>query len=157
VDWIPALEYLPDSLAPWRSEAKKSFADIMRFWSVFYDSIVERAKTGQAPDCFLTRFLEDKDAKLFTDTEKRVLLGSILAAGSETTSTALRWFFKAMVLYPRVVAAAQEELDRVVGPDRMPGWDDRPNLPYIDAIMSEVSLNDAMLPSRESLLRRLPL
>ena len=42
-----------------------------------------------------------------------------------------------MVLHPEVQKRAQEELDRVVGLDRLPELDDRPLLPYIDAIYRE--------------------
>lgn len=41
------------------------------------------------------------------------------------------------MLFPQVQAKAQEELDRVVGRDRLPLWDDRPNLPYIRGVVEE--------------------
>jgi cytochrome P450 len=43
-----------------------------------------------------------------------------------------------MVLYPNVRRKAQEELDRVVGQDRLPEFSDRPSLPYIIAIVNEI-------------------
>lgn len=42
-----------------------------------------------------------------------------------------------MVLNPEAQAKAQKELDTVIGPDRLPTWEDRPNLPYIGAIIKE--------------------
>lgn len=42
-----------------------------------------------------------------------------------------------MVLFPHAQAKAQEELDRVVGKDRLPLWEDRPNLPYIRGVVEE--------------------
>jgi cytochrome P450 len=42
-----------------------------------------------------------------------------------------------MVLHPEVQAKAQAEIDRVVGKDRLPDFDDRPALPYLEAIMRE--------------------
>lgn len=42
-----------------------------------------------------------------------------------------------MLKYPEVQRKAQEEIDRVVGTDRLPNIEDRANLPYIDAVMSE--------------------
>jgi cytochrome P450 len=42
-----------------------------------------------------------------------------------------------MTLYPEVQHKAQEELDRVVGSSRLPTFEDRGNLPYIDAIVKE--------------------
>jgi cytochrome P450 len=60
------------------------------------------------------------------------------AAGGETTVSTIESFFLAMRRYPRVQACAQAELDRVVGPDRMPDLSDRAQLPYIEAILAEV-------------------
>jgi cytochrome P450 len=42
-----------------------------------------------------------------------------------------------MVLYPDVQRKAQEEIDRVVGPDRLPDHNDRESLPYIEAVVKE--------------------
>jgi len=42
-----------------------------------------------------------------------------------------------MAIYPEVMARAQAELDSVVGSGRLPQLSDRPNLPYIDAMVLE--------------------
>jgi len=42
-----------------------------------------------------------------------------------------------MLLYPEVAKKAQAELDSVVGTDRIPTFEDRDNLPYINAIVKE--------------------
>ena len=43
-----------------------------------------------------------------------------------------------MTLFPEVQQKAQEEIDRVIGNDRLPGFEDRENLPYIEALVKEV-------------------
>jgi cytochrome P450 len=43
-----------------------------------------------------------------------------------------------MVLHPKVMKKAQEELDRVVGKGQLPNFSDRGDLPYIDAVVKEV-------------------
>ena len=42
-----------------------------------------------------------------------------------------------MSLYPEVQRKAQEELDSVIGSERLPTFADRERLPYIDAIVKE--------------------
>lgn len=42
-----------------------------------------------------------------------------------------------MTLYPEVQRKAQEEIDRVVGTGRLPNFEDRENLPYVDAVVKE--------------------
>jgi cytochrome P450 len=46
--------------------------------------------------------------------------------------------FLAMALYPEVQKKAQAEIDAVVGPDRLPEFEDRPSLPYINAVIKEL-------------------
>lgn len=54
------------------------------------------------------------------------------------TLTAEEWFFIAMATYPEIQKKAQHEIDTVVGTDRLPGFDDRPSLPYVNALVKEV-------------------
>ena len=42
-----------------------------------------------------------------------------------------------MALYPEVQKKAQAEIDAVIGPDRLPNFEDRPFLPYINAVVKE--------------------
>ena len=47
-------------------------------------------------------------------------------------------FVLRMLLHPDIQRRAQLEIDTVVGTDRLPSWDDEPNLPYVSAVMKEV-------------------
>jgi cytochrome P450 len=49
-------------------------------------------------------------------------------AGVETTAGTLVAFVLAMVTQPDAQRKAQEELDRVVGKERSPTWDDEANV-----------------------------
>lgn len=42
-----------------------------------------------------------------------------------------------MVMYPDVQKTAQEEIDRVVGHERLPTYEDLDNLPYVGAVLKE--------------------
>jgi cytochrome P450 len=52
-------------------------------------------------------------------------IAELLTAGTETTATTLRWFFKAAVLNLDPLKRAQEEIDRVVDHKRLPTWEIR--------------------------------
>ncbi|OAX39564.1 cytochrome P450 [Rhizopogon vinicolor AM-OR11-026] len=54
-----------------------------------------------------------------------------------TTGSVIQVFFLAMVLHPEVQIKAQEELDKVVGDGRLPDFNDREKLPYIEALYLE--------------------
>ena len=43
----------------------------------------------------------------------------------------------AMLHFPETMRKAQAELDRVVGPDRLPRFEDRDRLPYLQALINE--------------------
>jgi cytochrome P450 len=43
-----------------------------------------------------------------------------------------------MLMNPDAQTKAQEEIDRVIGTDRLPTFDDEPNLPYVSAFSKEV-------------------
>lgn len=45
-----------------------------------------------------------------------------------------------MVHYPSELKRLQEEIDKVVGDDRLPSFDDIPQLPRVRAVAKEVGL-----------------
>lgn len=51
-----------------------------------------------------------------------------------------------MALFPEVQRKAQAEIDRVVGPDRLPSFQDRESLPYINAMVKEILRWHPVLP-----------
>ncbi|RAL14762.1 cytochrome P450 [Aspergillus homomorphus CBS 101889] len=98
----------------------------------------QMSQPGYEPS-FASNLLE---GKVLTpgSTEKTVIKWSsatLYAAGADTTVSTTTSFFLAMALYPEVQHKAQEEIDRVIGPSRLPVESDRPNLPYIDALVKE--------------------
>lgn len=136
VDWVPILDYLPDSLAPWRASAIEIRNQIMPFFLVFYKAMKARVKNGTAPDCFLARIIK-QEGVTFDETEPPHIIATTMAAGTDTTATTLQWFFKAALMFPDAIKKAQEEIDQVVGHDRLPDWEDQPRLPYITALVNE--------------------
>ena len=75
--------------------------------------------------------------------------GSMIEAGSETTSQALNNTIVGLLQNPEAIKKAHEELDRVVGTDRTPTFDDEDNLPYVRAIIKVLSANHPPLTTRK--------
>ncbi|KAH7925365.1 cytochrome P450 [Leucogyrophana mollusca] len=67
-------------------------------------------------------------------------------AGAETTTSALLNFVLAMVLNPQIQQRAQEEIDAIVGTDRLPTFDDRDSLPFVEAVIRETLRWHPVLP-----------
>ncbi|KAL8653394.1 MAG: hypothetical protein Q9226_003871 [Calogaya cf. arnoldii] len=62
---------------------------------------------------------------------------SLYAAGSDSTVAIMQSVICALLIFPEVVQKAHEEIDRIIGTDRLPTFSDRKNLPYIDGIVKE--------------------
>jgi len=78
----------------------------------------------------------DSDAAAITRAIKTAAASSFGAA-SHTTDSVLQVFVLAMVLHPEVQKRAQDEIQAVIGIDRLPDFSDRPHLPYVDAVLRE--------------------
>ncbi|KAJ3488150.1 hypothetical protein NLI96_g3051 [Meripilus lineatus] len=63
---------------------------------------------------------------------------ALFAGGTETTDTIFMVFILVMIRHPEVFTHAQNEIDRVVGNDRLPDLEDRESLPYLNAVISEL-------------------
>jgi cytochrome P450 len=60
--------------------------------------------------------------------------------GIETSASYLQTFIIALLQSPESQLKAQEEIDSVVGGDRLPVLEDFKRLPYVKALVMEVSL-----------------
>nr|XP_057905483.1 cytochrome P450 2K1-like isoform X1 [Doryrhamphus excisus]XP_057905484.1 cytochrome P450 2K1-like isoform X1 [Doryrhamphus excisus]XP_057905485.1 cytochrome P450 2K1-like isoform X1 [Doryrhamphus excisus] len=91
-------------------------------------------------DCFFMRMqkedLSDEQNHFSEDNMVQVVL-NLFAAGTDTTSTTLRWALLLMLKYPLIQDRVQEELSRVIG-SRQVCADDRKNLPYTNAVIHEI-------------------
>ncbi|KAF8196263.1 putative monooxygenase [Mycena galopus ATCC 62051] len=89
-------------------------------------------------------YLEALDGKVSDEQESRLVwassavLGGGLDTASDLNTSSILTFIFAMMLNQDVQAKAREELDGVVGPDRLPVLQDRASLPYVRSMMTEV-------------------
>ena len=133
VDALPVLNYLPGFLAPWKEYAAKLHNHEARL----YVDNMEGGRTTQSWN-WSKQVREMKEGHSMPPKELAYDVGITYEAGSDTTTMALEVFTLAMILYPGVMTAAQEELDAVVGSARLPSFADKAQLVYIDAIVKEV-------------------
>jgi cytochrome P450 len=78
----------------------------------------------------------DEDGRPMTDQEIAEEMGTLLAAGHETTATALAWAFHHILGNPHVLEAIQAELRAVVGADSLRS-EHVQELKYLDAAVKE--------------------
>ncbi|KAK0234199.1 cytochrome P450, partial [Armillaria fumosa] len=139
VDYVPALKYFPR----WMPGGK--FVNIARTWRKDVEEMIqepfeyttESMANGVAPSSLVSENLTKTGASENRDSESHLDVVRYTAAVAFSVSVILSAIL-AFLLYPEVQAKAQAEVDAVVGHGiRLPNFDDRPQLPYIDAIVSE--------------------
>ncbi|KAJ7834049.1 cytochrome P450 [Mycena olivaceomarginata] len=132
-------EYVPARFAPWKAvcaKVRKMQQDLYFGLLVEVEERLKAKKEGNG--CFMETVVRRADEWGFTREMVGHLGGTLVEAGSDTTSSFTQSLVLALVAFPEVQKKAQAELDRVVGTDRMPRFEDLDQLPYIKAIVNEV-------------------
>jgi cytochrome P450 len=125
---FPFLRHLP-LLFPVITEARAHHKSEAALYEKYWFDCKKRIRDSLAPACFCVDMARAQDESKFSDKLAAYSAGSMLEAGSDTTSATLYAFVAAMVLFPEAQAQIQSELDRVIGISRLPTWEDSPNLP----------------------------
>ncbi|XP_073442573.1 cytochrome P450 2A10-like isoform X2 [Dendrobates tinctorius] len=99
-------------------------------------------------DSFLVKQREEKpNPKLyFTNENLTMLVSDLFGAGTETSTTTLRWGFLLMMKYPEIQKKVQSEIDKVIG-SNAPQVIHRREMPYTDAVIHEIQRFGNIVPT----------
>ncbi|KAH8093136.1 cytochrome P450 [Cristinia sonorae] len=153
VDFFPILRHYPTWLpgATFKVEALHVRGLVKSMMDTPYEMVKRELEAGKALPSFTGNLLEEHHRKGTLshedETDIKGAAGTLYAAGTETTATVMTTFVFAMVRHPEVYRKAQEELDRVVGSERLPDFDDRDSLSYLNAVIKEVYRWHVPVPS----------
>ncbi|KAK3446507.1 LOW QUALITY PROTEIN: hypothetical protein EUGRSUZ_A02185 [Eucalyptus grandis] len=104
--------------------------------AIMEEHTVARQKSG-AKQHFVDALLTLKDKYDLSEDNIIGLLWDMITAGMDTTVISVEWAMAELIKNPRVQQKAQEELDRVVGFERVVTESDFSNLPYLQCIVKE--------------------
>ncbi|KAL0941297.1 cytochrome p450 [Colletotrichum truncatum] len=144
VDIFPFLKHIPHVISPWKRVAEPLFEIEKEFHLKNLHNALEQ------PGYNLSKQILDSAKRLdpdMSETEVAWVLGALFIANSDTSPSFLCWLVVMMINHPQVIRKAQSILDEVVGHDRLPMYEDRAQMVYIDAIIDEVFRWRPILPT----------
>ncbi|NXN47142.1 CP2J2 protein, partial [Rhinoptilus africanus] len=149
------------------SQLYNSFPSIMKFlpgshqtifknWRLLKSFVKEKidkhkedwnpAESRDFIDSYLQEIDKDNGSGTFQEENLVACALDLLFAGTETTSTTIRWALLYMAVYPEIQARVHAEIDAVIGQARQPCLEDRNNMPYTNAVIHEVQRKGNIIP-----------
>ncbi|XP_078273639.1 cytochrome P450 2K1-like [Rhinoraja longicauda] len=144
---FPFLGFLPGT-------HKKIFQNRTQMVQLILNFYEEHQKTlnendvGSLIDAFLVKREEESNNldSYFHDNNLVTSVTNLFAAGTDTSSSTLRWAILLMMKYPEIQRNVQEEINTVIGIEKAPRMVDRKGMPYTDAVIHEVQRFANILP-----------
>ncbi|KAF5346450.1 hypothetical protein D9756_010068 [Leucocoprinus leucothites] len=139
-EWLPGMGFM--------ETARRWAGDTLEMVEAPYKFTLRQMETGTASKSYVSTILED-GGSLSADEirDLKFSASSLYGGGADTTVSAEYAFHLAMVLFPEVQRKAQAEIDAVIGNDRLPTFQDIPNLPYVGAIVTEILRWNSVAPT----------
>ncbi|OWM82675.1 3,9-dihydroxypterocarpan 6A-monooxygenase [Punica granatum] len=103
----------------------------------------KRKETGGSAEVkdlldILLNVAEDENSEMRLSKENiKAFILDIFAAGTDTAAITIEWALSELINHPDIMEKARQEIDMVVGKNRLVEESDIPNLPYLQAIAKE--------------------
>lgn len=146
VDVLPILAHVPEWFpgAGFQTTARLWKKNLLKTVDVPYNFAKKREIENSTEMSFVARAVnqakaDNGGAELTKEQERAIKYTavSLNIGGQDTSALTTEAMYLAMSMFPEVQRKAQEEIDRIVGRERLPTADDRDNLPYINAVIEE--------------------
>ncbi|KAF4944836.1 hypothetical protein FSARC_14568 [Fusarium sarcochroum] len=147
VDLVPMLQHLPEYFpgAKFKKTARKWRESIRAVAYIPYRFVQRQIASDNYRPSYVSKLVHQceqdgpADTTLCHDDEEAIAwsAASLYGAAADTTVITLTTFTLAMVLFPQVQLRAQNEIDSLTGSNRLPSFQDRDRLPYINALVKE--------------------
>ncbi|KAF9449666.1 cytochrome P450 [Macrolepiota fuliginosa MF-IS2] len=143
VNLITPLKHVPEWMpgANFKRVARKLHDEALKLMEEPFQATQQNRDEGTLSDCFVLESLERNQDKADFELQSQHIKQTaalVYGAASETTVAAAMTFILAMLTCPDVQRRVQQEIDSVVGFDRLPEFSDIPSMPYLSAVIKEV-------------------
>ncbi|ELU15807.1 hypothetical protein CAPTEDRAFT_142591 [Capitella teleta] len=119
------------------------------FREMMQEHRAELNSTGEPKDlidAYLREIEKNKDMDTYFCEDQLVqVIGDLYGAGTESSSTTLRWALIFMLHNQEVLFKVQAEIDDILG-GRLPTMMDKQKMPYVEATLSEIQRMGDMVP-----------
>ncbi|XP_071686649.1 cytochrome P450 81Q32-like [Rutidosis leptorrhynchoides] len=144
-DYLPFLKYFG------MNGLEHKLISLRKKRDVFFQGLIEQLREKKGADndnndngikkkktmIELLLTLQESDPKYYNDEMIRSFVLVLLSAGTDTSAGTMEWAMSLLLNHPQVLQKAQNEIDRVVGKDRLVDESDIVNLPYLRCIINE--------------------
>ncbi|KAJ7617822.1 cytochrome P450 [Roridomyces roridus] len=144
LDFFPWLQHFPPWLnlpgAAHLNVIKSLKATMRELYEMPLRVVKEQRAQGEAVPSFILEHLEQLEESApgeYDELELKGAAATMFSAGQSTTWTSIMTFIIAMVLHPEFHAKAQREIDSVIGNSRLPDFEDRDKLPFVEGLIQE--------------------
>ncbi|KAF5796888.1 putative flavonoid 3'-monooxygenase [Helianthus annuus] len=139
-DFIPGLDWL--DLQGITKKMKKLHAQFDSFLNVILEEHKSGKGGGSGHGDLLSTLIglkEDADGEggKLSDVEIKALLLNLFVAGTDTSSSTVEWAIAELIRHPQLLKQAQEEMDNIVGRERLVTESDLGQLTFLQAIVKE--------------------
>lgn len=132
VDVFPILNYLPESCASWKRSGNAMYNEEIKVMSRVIETALRNGNWSWA-----TELMEQNKTEDMSWDQMCYFVGELLLGALISTTSMLNLFVTLSTIFPECMKKCQEELDAVVGDDRIPTIDDESRLPYLNGFISE--------------------
>jgi len=98
---------------------------------------IEFIKSNNSEPTFVGRFLEIEGAN-YDHQELLYIVRDLVFGSTDTVSTTLQWAIVELANHSEIQNCFQREIDEMVPRDTLPSLDDKPRLPYTEAVILEI-------------------
>ncbi|TRZ26743.1 hypothetical protein HGM15179_000354 [Zosterops borbonicus] len=138
-NFYPSLGFLSGASKTVLQNISELNAFLQKLFEEHKEDLNENDLTGFV-DAFLVKQNQEskKQHTAFSNGNLMFSTLDLFAAGTETTSTTVRWGLLLMMKYPEIQRKIQEEMNRVIEPGELPKLEDRKKMPYTEAVIHEI-------------------
>ncbi|KAK1258185.1 Flavonoid 3'-monooxygenase [Acorus gramineus] len=146
--WLLGVIYLGDYLPVWRwfdpFGCEKKMREVETKVDRFHERIIDEHRKASGADKGEMDFVDvllslpgEEGKEHMDDEEIKALIQDMIAAATDTSSVTNEWAMAEVIKHPHVLCKVQEELDSVVGRDRMVAESDLVHLNYLRCVVRE--------------------